>query len=96
MSVTHDLGERPLMIMHEEPSKLQVNEERCDIEGLDHEHDHEPLMSEKGLIMKGVVKHLPCGPAIMGVYALLNWLGRYKIAMETHWVIVVNTRYLME
>ena len=84
------------MITHEEPSKLQVNEEGCDIEGLDHERDHEPLMLEKGLIMKGVVKHLPSGPAIMGVYAFLNWLGRYKIAMETHWVIVMNTRYLME
>ena len=73
-----------------------MNEERCDIEGLDHERDHEPLMLEKGLIMKGIVKNLPCGPAIMGVYALLNWIGRYKIAMETHWVIVMNTRYLME
>ena len=72
MNVTHDLGERTLMIMHEEPSKLQVNEERCDIEGLDHERDHEPLMLEKGLIMKGVVKHLPYGPAIMGVSGTLH------------------------
>ena len=54
------------MITHEDPSKLQVNEERCDTQGLDHERDHEPLMLEKGLIMNGIVKHLPCIAKLAG------------------------------
>jgi hypothetical protein len=89
MSGTHDLRKEPLVtIPHKEHSKLQVLEERFDIEDFDrapvlHCRDHEPFLLAQGLATEEVVEKIPCGPANKEVYAPVDWGIEYRTDVDT-------------